>query len=201
MTDDDPDSDWQRWWDARVAAMQHVFGPTDGKVAHAPIPFDFGAKAGGASDVVYFREFLPESILAVTCELIGRDDQVTSALGNYELAICQRADDPWGPYLISRLAHYTREATLNAGETMDIGSAVPAGSSISALLFLELARFEVLGRRAGVLLCIGLTPAELSACRNGQAAEVESALRRNGVYPHTDHARASVVRGKKWGLF
>ena len=181
--------------------MQSAFGPTDGMVGHAPIPFELGAELGGAADVVYFREFHPEGVLAVTSELIGRDDQVTSSLGNYELAICQRTDDPWGPGLISRLAHYTLEAQLNPGETMDIGSAAPEGSNISALLFLELAQFEVLGRPAGVLLCIGLTPEELSVCRDGKVSEVESALRSKGVYPYTDHARTSVFKAKKRGLF
>ena len=201
MTDDNPDNDWQRWWDARVAAMQSVFGRTDGMVGHATIPLELGAELGGAADVVYFREFLPGGVLAVTSDLIGRDDQVTSDLGNYELAICQRTDDPWGPDLISRLAQYTLEAALNPGETMDIGSAVPKGSNISALLFLELAQFEVLGRRAGVLLCIGLTSEELSACRGGKVSEVERALRSKGVYPYTEHARATVVQAKRWGLF
>ncbi len=200
MTDDNPDDEWQRWWDARLAAMQNVFGPTDGMVGHATIPFEVGAELGGAADVVYFRAFLPGAVLAVTSELIGRDDQVTSDLGNYELAICQRSDDPWGPDLVSRLAHYTLEAELRPGETMDIGGAVPNGSHISALLFLELAKFEVLGRQAGVLLCIGLTADELSACQSGKVSEVESALRSRSVYPYTDHARASVLKRKRWGL-
>src|SRR5262245_11837907 len=104
MNDDNVDGDWQRWWDARIAAMQSAFGPTDDMVGHATIPFELGAELGGAADIVYFREFLPAGVLAVTSELIGRDDQIANALGNYELAICQRSDDPWGPDLISRLA-------------------------------------------------------------------------------------------------
>ena len=90
---------------------------------------------------------------------------------------------------------------LSPGETMDIGSVVPDGSAISSLLFSNSRDSQVLGRAAGVLLCIGLTPDELLACQNGKRAEIESALRKNEVYPYTDHARASVVKAKKWGLF
>src|SRR5262249_21643937 len=175
--------------------MEAVLGKMDEMVGHATIPFDLGADIGGAADIVCFRNHVP-GMLSVTSELIGRDDQRLNALGNYELAVCHRDDEQWGPNLISRLAHYTLRAELNPGETMDVGPSVPGGSTITALMFLELARFEVLGRRAGILLCIGITADELAGCRAGHARRVETALREKGIYPYTDLVRPSVYRAK-----
>ena len=45
---DHQDDDWQKWWDARVAAMESVLGKSDDMVGHALIPFDMGAEIGGA---------------------------------------------------------------------------------------------------------------------------------------------------------
>jgi Suppressor of fused protein (SUFU) len=195
------DNDFLRWWDARMAAMEGVFGKSSEMVGHATIPFDLGVEMGGAADIVYFKNFVP-GVLSVTSELIGRDNQVPNALGNYELAICHRDDEAWGPELISVLSYYTLDHAINPGETMDISSAAPAGSRIAALLFLELARFSVLERDAGVLLCIGISGDELAACHKSRAEQVEVALRKGGIYPFTDFGRDSVYLPiKKWGLF
>jgi hypothetical protein len=198
MTHVPESDDWSKWWDARMTAMQSVLGDAEDLVGHAVIPFDMGADLGGGADLVYFRNYIP-GVVAVTCELIGRDDQPKSSLGNYELAICHRSDESWGPELISRLAHYTLEATLEPGETMDIASAVPEGSTIGALLFLRFAEFEVLGRSAGILLCLGITKDELAACQSGRVAEVERSLRDSGVYPYTELQRKSQIpRRRRW---
>jgi suppressor of fused protein SUFU len=189
---DEPDA----WEDERLAALEKAFGRADDVVWHATVPFDFGPEAGGAADVVVFRGHVP-GLLAVTSELIGRDDQVASTLGNYELAIAHRDDESWGPNLIAQLAHYTLESALEPGQTMDIGSATPAGSTIEALLFDDLARFEIGGRRCGVLLCIGITADELAECRAGRRPEIVRILRERGVHPYTDLRRRSVLPTKK----
>jgi hypothetical protein len=185
------DSAWQPWWDARLAAIESLLGKSEGAVRHAPVPFEMGPEVGGAADVIYFRHHVP-GLVAVTSELIGRDDQVPNDLGNYELVICHRTDEPWGPQLISQLAHYTLEAALNPGDTMDIGPAAPEGSTIAALLFLEYGRLNVRGRDAGLLLCIGITADELEACRNGDRERVEVGLTELGEFPYTDLFRPSV---------
>lgn len=187
------ETEWQEWWDARVAAIEGVLGKSEEEVGHASVPFEMGAEMGGAADIVYFRHHVPGCV-SVTCELIGRDDQVPNALGNYELMICHRDEDEWGPNIISQLAQYTLEAALNPGETMDIEPATPEGSTIAALLFLEYARFQVRGRPAGLLLCIGITADELKACRKGRQAEVVDALKAAGVFPYTDLYRQSVLK-------
>jgi hypothetical protein len=190
------DNEWQQWWDARVAAIEVVLGKCEDLVGHAVIPFQIGCEMGGAADIVYFRHHLPGRV-SVTCELIGCEGQVPNDLGNYELMICHRDDDEWGPDLISKLAYYTLEAELKTGDTMDIGPATPDGSTIAALLFFDYARFEVRGKKAGLLLCIGITADELEACRKGRRAEVEQALKKAGVYPYTDLYRESVLKAKR----
>jgi hypothetical protein len=193
---DGRDEEWQAWWDARVAALTAVLGPPDDNVGHAIIPFEFGAESGGRADLLYFRKYVG-GVVCVTSELIGRNDQVPNSLGNYDLAICHRDNEEWGPNLISRLAYYTRQQRLDVGDTMEIGGAAPKGSSIAALLFAELGRFTVRGRAAGVLLAVGITKDELSACRSGRRKVVEDALHDSGVWPFTDLSRLSSLAGKR----
>lgn len=129
-------NEWGEWWDARVAAIETILGPSDDMVGHAPIPFDLGADIGGAADIIYFKKHL-NGVVSVTSELIGHDEQVPNDLGNYELMICHRDDEPWGADIISRLAYYTLEARLNPGETMDIADAAPQGSTGANILQLR----------------------------------------------------------------
>ena len=152
---------------------------------------------GGAADVVFFRRHIPGRV-SVTSELIGCDEQIPNRFGVYELMICHRDDEAWGPNLISQLAHYTLEAELNPGETMDIGPATPPGSTIAALLFLEYARFTVRGKQAGLLLCLGITKDELKVCRKGRHQEIVEALKKANVFPYTDLSRPSAVKRKGW---
>ena len=191
---DEAEDEWQLWWDARVKAIEGILGKADDVVAHSPVPFHFGADLGGAADVIFFSKHVP-GIVAVTSELIGCDEQKTNQLGNYELMICHRNKNEadWGAKIISMLAQYTVEAVLTPGDTMDIGPATPEGSTIAALLFIPYAQFEVRDRKAGLLLCIGITEDELQACRAGRRAEVEVRLRDNGVYPFTDLFRESLL--------
>ncbi len=186
------DDHWTLWWNARIAAMEALLGKSDDIVGHAPVPFDLGADIGGAADIVFFRGHV-NGVIAATSELIGNNEQLPNDQGNYELAIGHRADDEWGPRIISQLAHYTLQAALNPGETMEIGPATPDGSTIAAFLFCDYGRFQVLGRNAGLLLCIGITSKELSFCRAGKRTRVELALKSAGVYPFTDLNRDSTV--------
>ena len=85
---------------------------------------------------------------------------------------------------------------------MDISRAVPRCATINALLFTipELGfdaagtkRFDVLGRSATMLLCLGITPDEFSACKVHNSRVVQRALREHGVFPFTDVHRESVL--------
>jgi len=178
-----------------MAAMELALGKSDGMVTHAVVPFQFGYDAGGRADVVHFREHVP-GIVYVTSELIGDDRQIQNALGNYELAICHRTEETWGARMISSLAYYTLDVRLEPGHTMDVSPAVPPGAAITAFLFTDFGRFTVRGRRAGLLLCVGITPDELSACQRGNLQGVEAGLRSRNVYPFTDFQRESVLRAR-----
>jgi hypothetical protein len=197
MADSQTTDDWQEWWDARVAAMEAVLGPTEPDVLHAVVPFQFGFEAGGAADVIFFKKHIP-GVVWVTCELIGLDEQVTNEIGNYELMVCHRDEDEWGSDIISRLAYYTLDAKLNPGHTMDLGPSAPEGSTITAFLFLEYARFKVRSRDAGLLLCMGITADELKRCRMGRREEVVHALKEAGVYPYTDLFRQSSLKSRRF---
>jgi hypothetical protein len=190
---DKEEKQWQIWWDARIAALEKVLGKSDEMHLHAMIPFDMGPEVGGAADVISFSRHLDKGIIYTTCELIGRDDQVKNHLGNFELAIGHRKEDRYGPGIISQLAQYTCESELQPGETMDIGPAAPKGSTISAFVFLKYAAFTVRRRKCGLLLCLGITPAELDAYHDGRHNQLLKALRVGAIYPFTDWKRKSVV--------
>lgn len=188
--DEQPD-DWNETWNAREAALKSILGQPDDMVYHALIPFRFG----GQADVLCFRNHIPGRV-AATCELLGEEAQKRNVLGTYELMIAHRElDNDWGPKVISRLARYTCDVLLEPGHTMDIGSAVPKGSTIVAFLFCDYARFSYRGQDAGLLLCLGLTRDELRRCRSGPSGrdEVFNALRTSGAYPYTDLYRASAL--------
>lgn len=186
MTSDDQD-DHAYWRDARLRALEKIYGKA--------------ARADGHAGTLCFRNHV-SGVLSVTAELIGNETQVRNSLGNYELAICHRDATPWGPNLISRLAYRTLDTPLEPGETIDIGPIAPDGSDIAALLFEAYGRFEVDGRKAGVLLAIGITEEELKWCLRGQASEIVQHLKARSIFPFTDFGRPSVVqRRKAWDLW
>jgi hypothetical protein len=183
----------QKWWDARVAALESVLGKCDGTVCYAPAPMH----RQGFADVLRFRDYVKNGIAYVTCDLIGNPKQVPNKWGHYELMICTRQESEWAPTLLSRLAQYTHEATLQPGDTMDIDDARPRDSSVAALLFARpdppADSFSVLGTPAGIILCIGITADEFAACKNFGSGVMLRMLKDNDVYPFTDMKRESVT--------
>lgn len=163
------DESWETLWNARLAAAESVLGPPAATVLHSPIPFSFGIDVGAGPDIVMFPNFL-EGMLYMTADLIGSDEQPPNAAGQYELAIGHSGDEKWGVQIISRLAHYTLESVIDDGETMDIGSAVPEGSAITAILFRRIASFQVLGEPANIICCVGITAPELDLAKTAGSA-------------------------------
>lgn len=153
-TDDEPDDDWQEVWDARANALAEVLGPEYDEVFHAPHPFALG----GQADVMAFFHHLDGAVY-VTTELTGKPN---ACYADYELMICHRSPQDWGPNIISRLAPYTQQAYINAGETMDIDEATPSDSKIKAFLFDTYATFRLYGEEFAMRLCVGITKAELN---------------------------------------
>jgi hypothetical protein len=162
MDEDAVDHDWETVWNARLECLAEAFGEPDDTVLHAPVPFHLGPKVGGAPDLLRFSRF-GAGKLYVTAELTGPgSEQPPNPAGQYELAIVHHDEERWGPNLIAQLAHYTMESVLDDGETMDIGPAVPEGSTIAGFLFRRIASFDVLGEAANVMCCVGITAGELA---------------------------------------
>jgi hypothetical protein len=78
------------------------------------------------------------------------------------------------PFGHSRLAPYTQEAYIAAGESTDIDDATPAQSQIKAFVFDTYGTFTLFGQDNELRLCL---------------------LKRHGVYPFTDLGRDSVPSG------
>ena len=178
------DDDWEEVWDARAAALAQVFGPSQDTVFHAVHPFALG----GHADVIAFPNHL-NGVVYVTAELTGKPD---ACYADYELMICHRTLQDWGPNVISRLAPYTQQAYIGAGESMDIDSATPPESRIKAFLFDTYATFTLFERENELRLCIGITKAELKYKLEHGPEKLLELLTRHGVYPFTDLERDSV---------
>lgn len=178
------EDDWEEVWDRRAEALAQVLGPAHDQVFHAPHPFALG----GQADVVAFFHHLPGAAY-VTAELTGKPD---ACYADYELMICHRAPNDWGPNIISRLAPYTQNAYIGAGETMDIDSGTPPNSLIKAFIFDAYASFTLFGQDLGLRLCLGITKAELKFKMEHGAEVLLARLKRHGVYPYTDLDRQSI---------
>jgi hypothetical protein len=92
------EDDWEAVGDARADALAEVLGPGYDEFFHARHPFAFG----GQADVVAFCRHL-DGVIYVTAELTGKPG---ACFADYELMICHRSLQDWGPNLISRLAPY-----------------------------------------------------------------------------------------------
>jgi hypothetical protein len=180
-TDED---DWEAVWDARADALAQVLGQGHDNVYHAPHPFALG----GSADVMAYHHHL-NGVVYVTAELTGRPD---ACYADYELMICHRSPHDWGPNIISRLAPYTQQTYIGAGESMDIDSATPAESRIKAFLFDTYAKFTLFGHENELRLCIGITKPELQFKMEHGAEKLLAQLKAQGVYPFTDLERDSM---------
>lgn len=184
MESEDQD-DWQEIWSARTAALEDVLGPSLDSVYHAPIPFALG----GTADVMIFDHHL-EGMVYVTAELTGKPD---ADYEDYELMICHRTPNDWGPKVISQLAAYTKQAYIGAGQSMDIDSATPPQSRIKAFLFDTYASFTLFGQENELRLCIGITKPELEFLMEHGPERLIGILKQHEVYPFTDLDRDSVA--------
>jgi hypothetical protein len=178
------EDDWEEVWNARSEALAQVIGQADDSVLHSPHPFALG----GNADVIAFSNHL-SGMVYVTAELTGKPGH---CYADYELMICHRSPNDWGPNIISRLAPYTQQAYIGAGESMDIDSATPPKSNIQAFLFDTYATFSLFGNDNELRLCIGITKPELQFKMSHGAEHLLRRLKDHGVYPFTDLERDSV---------
>ena len=178
------EDDWQEVWDARADALAQVLGSGHDNVFHAPHPFELG----GQADVMAFFHHVPGAVY-VTAELSGK---TKACYADYELMICHRSPDDWGPNIISRLAPYTQQAYIAAGETMDIDTATPLDSRIKAFIFDTYSAFTLFGQKFDLRLCLGITKPELQFKMQHGADRLLILLKHHGAYPFTDLERDSI---------
>jgi hypothetical protein len=186
------EDEWERIWDARIAALTPILGKPVDSVYHATVPLSLG----GFADVLKFPKYIP-GVTYVTAELTGGEaGQPPNALGNYELMICVRKELPRAADLISRLARYTCETKLEPGETMDLPDFF-SGSVIKALLFTHPGdhplKFKLLDRWCGALVCIGITADELEFKETHGPDALLELLKKRDVFPYTELQRESVT--------
>jgi hypothetical protein len=124
--------------------IEKYLGKQHNKVFHSPVLFELGMDIGGGADVLVYKKAI-KGITYITGDLIGNKQKKSDA-GNYELMVCHKKDNDWGPKLISRLAYYTLEASLNSGETMDVGPF--AKGKVTAIVFDKYCSFSINGKNA-----------------------------------------------------
>lgn len=185
------DNEWQKIWDARIAALTQILGEPVNTVLHSIVPFQLG----GFADVLLFPDYVP-GITYVTAEMTGEEvGQRLTTLGNYELMICARQELPKAGDLISKLARYTCDAELEAGQTMDFGTFF-GDTTLRALLFAHPydtpVFFEFLDQQYGLLLCIGITAEELAFKKANGSDRLLALLKQHRVFPYTTPDRPSV---------
>jgi len=181
---------WAKTWDARLKALSRVLGKAQDKVFHAFIPFDLG----GFADVLTFSNFV-RGRTYVTADCTGPGvGQLKSRLGNYELMICTRKPMPDAADMISKLAPFTREARLQPGDTMEFPKRL---ANLKGFMFThpkdKPLHFEFLGKRYGLLLCLGLTKDELALAKGNGSEQLLPLLKAHAVFPYSIFDRKSVL--------
>ena len=170
-----------------------ILGESTDTVMHAITPFNFGWENGGRADVFMYRKHI-DGIVYITGDLFGKDQKPSDA-GNYELMICHKYDMDWGPDLISNLAYYTLDASLNSGETMDLSERFMSDSSeITALIFDKYSEFEIDEKKYRLMLMIGITADELEYKFENGGTELIKKLKERKIYPYTDLKRGSIFK-------
>ena len=177
-------------YDAFAMAAERALGPKDNAVIHAIVGFEFG----GPPDLLVFRN--PpgvKGIFYVTSDLLFIIRQPKNSLGRYELAICLPTEGDWARKILFKLSHATVEEVFEAGYTADITAWVAPDCPLKGLLFRGLVSFDFEGQSFGILLCIGVTRAELDFTVGHGSDELLRRLESAGVFPVTDTQRPSIA--------
>jgi hypothetical protein len=164
--------------------LSQKFGEMDETVLHSPVPFSLGHDIGGRADVYQFSHHL-NGIVYITCDLWGSEQQESDA-HNYELMIAHRKKSDWGPNLISLLAYYSLEASINSLETMDLPPDMRNGSSLVAILFHKYCEFKHNRKKLGVMLVMGISQNDLNFKKKNGGEKLLEKLIAEKKYPFTD---------------
>jgi hypothetical protein len=182
--------DNDKLYESFVRACERKLGPKDEAATHAIIGFEFG----GPPDVLSFPNPVGvNGVFQVTSDLLFFKHQPKNSLGNYEVAICTPKKSDWAHGILTRMAHGTVADVFDDGHTADITDWVDRKCVMKGLTFTKLTRFKAQGGSYGVLLCTGVTRAELDYALEYGSAKLLKKLKEQGVFPVTDQRRRSVV--------
>ena len=160
-------------------------------VHHSVVPFNLGYENGGGADVYMFKR-TDGYICYVTGDLIGQGQKESDA-GNYEFVIIMPENEEWGTKLISSLAYYTLDASINSYETMDLGD-FGKEIGLTSILFNVIATKNINGKSIGLMLIVGITNDELNWKLNNSGKELVDILSDKNIYPRTIPNRKSVIK-------
>jgi len=172
--------------------IEQILGKPESIVIHAHVPFHLGYNAGGRADVFLYKNHL-DGIVYITGDLIGQK-QKSSDAGNYEFMVAHKTDNEWGSNLISNLSYYTLDASINSGETMDIGAYASPENTVKAIVFDKYSTFRIGFKKYGLMLIIGITEDELEWAKRNSGSKLIEKLKEEDIYPITDLKRKSIFQ-------
>jgi hypothetical protein len=182
--------DYRKLYDVFVSALEARLGLKDPAVRHAIIGFEFG----GPPDILFFRQTpMGKGTCYVTSDLLFFDRQPKNSLGHYELAIWLPKEDKWAETVLYKLAQATLNEVFDERDTVDITAWVEATSPIQGLLLTKLVSFEFDRQNFGVLLCVGVTRAELDYALENGSEKLLKILEDSGAFPFSDTQRPSLL--------
>ncbi|MBN1359672.1 MAG: suppressor of fused domain protein [Sedimentisphaerales bacterium] len=197
---------YNRYYEAKEAALERLLGPMHDIVGHAIVPF--GVTRGNV-DMFNFPNGIAGTGFA-TMELIEPDGRgpKPNRIGTYELVTFTKLEMPAArdnslPFykierrmcqIMTTIGYYSYEAVLNPGETGEI----PAdGDDLGLCLIFDEYRndgagLEIDGRRHCLLLCTEVFRSEMEYAMHHGSEVVLSKLKDAGYYPYSDLDREPV---------
>jgi hypothetical protein len=199
---------------ARLAALDAVFGRHSSVYRQADSFID-----GGPVAFAEFPQYLPKSVIYCTCELTGADQDgriagqalypTSGRSGEYEILVALSISSKLVPsrhqagitghgvigHILRDLAILSTQAELSSGAVVPLTE--PSITPVAAALIVDISSskhpFTHAGREHGLMLAMFIHAAELAYCREHGHKALVGLLREAGVYPVSDHRRASVV--------
>jgi hypothetical protein len=173
--------DVQDFYQLLLAPVVSEFGPLDTRSLSAIVGFDVG---GPINLLTVGRDRGDAFVTYITCELAGREDQLPSEAGRYDLLItCD--DESWAREMLTNVGWMTTEARFSHGNTLDISPWVGRKARIQGLAFEFFSQSSIANEPYCMIRLHGLSRSELEMAK---ALGVETILERHkkdGTYPRT----------------
>ena len=181
--------DYDAFYDQLFHPLEARIGQIDPESIVAVVGFDAG---GPLNFCTIGKTPNADFVTYVSCELAVRNDQRPADFGRYEL-LTSCNDEQWVRSNITALGRASLENTFDHGHSIDIGPWVEPDDAIQGLIFECASTCLINGKRFGVLRVIGVTRTELEFAVSNGVSQLIAALKRAGIYPHTDIRRDAVV--------